>query len=222
MKHLVGFVAIAALLAGCASAPRTDKEPDAFPMPVIKEEPRPVNGSIYQAGRDRRLFENRTALRPGDILTVVLEEETGASKQASTSINKSSDVNIGTPQMFGRDITVGGNPLSASANADRGFDGNGGMDQANQLSGTLTAIVVDVHPSGNLVIQGRKKLTINQGDEYLTITGLVRPDDVLPDNTVSSTRVANAQIAYTGTGALADSNRMGWLSRLFNSPVWPF
>ncbi|MCC5859936.1 MAG: flagellar basal body L-ring protein FlgH [Ectothiorhodospiraceae bacterium] len=222
MKRLTVLLIGAMFLAGCASAPRQDREPEAFPMPVVQTPEREANGAIYQTGRDRRLFENRTALRPGDILTIVLEEETGASKQASTTISKSSDVNIGAPQMFGRDITVGGNPLSASSNADRGFDGSGGVDQQNQLSGTLTAIVTEVHPSGNLVIQGRKKLTINHGDEYLTITGLVRPDDVRPDNTVSSTRVANAQIAYTGTGTLAESNQMGWLSRLFNSRLWPF
>lgn len=210
------------LLGGCATVPGEHEEPPALPQPVVKEQPRANTGAIFQTGRDQRLFENRTALRAGDLITIILEEETGASKQASTSITKDSDVDIGAPQVFGRDVTVGGNPLSASASANRDFSGNGNVNQQNELSGVLTAIVVDVHPSGTLVVQGQKKLTINHGDEYITLTGLIRPDDVQPDNTVSSTRVANAQVSYTGTGTLADSNRMGWMQRIFNSPLWPF
>ncbi|MCP1675618.1 flagellar L-ring protein precursor FlgH [Natronocella acetinitrilica] len=222
MMKKITMLAGLMLLAGCATVPDHAREPPALPQPVVKEQPRQVNGAIFQAGRDQRLFENRTALRPGDLITIILEEETGASKQASTNVSKSSDTNIGTPQVFGRDVTVRGNPLSASASADRDFNGSGNVNQQNELTGVLTAIVVDVHPSGILVVQGQKKLTINHGDEYITLTGLVRPDDVRPDNTVSSTRVANAQVAYTGTGTLADSNRMGWMQRIFNSPLWPF
>jgi len=221
MKHLKGLLLLPLLLGGCATAPNY-QDPPALPQPVVMDQPRENNGSIYQTGRDQRLFENRTALRPGDIITIILEEETGASKQASTSTNKNAGVDIGAPRLFGREVTVGGNPLSASANADRSFSGSGDVDQQNALSGTLTAMVLDVHANGNLVVQGQKKLTINHGDEYITLTGLIRRDDVRPDNTVSSTRVANAQIAYTGTGTLADSNRMGWMQRILNSPVWPF
>ncbi len=221
MKRIV-LLAGVLLLGGCSTVPDHHREPPALPQPVIHEKPRQDNGAIFQAGRDQRLFENRTALRAGDLITIILEEETGASKQASTSVSKNSDTSIGAPQMFGRDVTIGGNPLSASASADRDFNGSGNVNQQNELTGVLTAIVVDIHPSGTLVVQGQKKLTINHGDEYITLTGLVRPDDVRPDNTVSSTRVANAQVAYTGTGSLADSNRMGWMQRIFNSPLWPF
>lgn len=211
------------LVTGCATrTPPEYEDPPALPEPVVSESEREVNGSIYQADQDARLFENRTAARPGDIITIELEEQTGASKNASTSTTKDGQVELGVPSIFGRDATVNGNPLSASVEGSRGFDGSGNVDQGNELTGTLTAVVVEVHPSGNLVVQGRKKLTINHGDEYITVTGLVRPDDVSPDNTVSSERVANAQIAYTGTGTLADSNRMGWGQRILNSPLWPF
>ena len=210
-------------LAGCATTtPPEYEDPPALPEPVVTEAEREDNGAIYQASQGTRMFENRTALRPGDIITIQLDEQTGASKNASTSINRGSNVNMGAPELFGREATVGGNPLSAGVDSDSGFDGSGNVDQGNELTGTLTAVVVDVHPSGNLVVQGRKKLTINHGDEYITLTGLVRPDDVAPDNTVSSERVANAQIAYTGTGTLAESNRMGWGQRILNSPLWPF
>lgn len=211
------------LVTGCATrTPPEYEDPPALPEPVVSESEREVTGSIYQADQGVRLFENRTASRPGDIITIQLEEATGASKNASTSTTKDSDVELGVPSLFGRDATVNGNPLSASAQGSRGFDGSGNVDQGNELTGTLTAVVVEVHPSGSLVVQGRKKLTINHGDEYITVTGLVRPDDVSPDNTVSSERVANAQIAYTGTGTLAETNRMGWGQRILNSPLWPF
>jgi len=223
MKTLTALLGLTLLLGGCATAPPAHHDdPPALPQPVVQERPQQSNGAIFQAGRDQRLFENRTALRAGDIVTIVLEEQTGASKQASTTISRGSDVGVSAPNLFGREVSVAGNPLSAAFGSDSSFDGNGGIDQQNQLSGMLTAVVLDVHPTGNLVVQGRKKLTINHGDEYITLTGLIRPDDVQPDNTVSSTRVANAQIAYTGTGALADSNQMGWASRIFNSPWWPF
>ena len=222
--RIIPVIVLGALVAtGCATTEPPDyKDPPSLPEPVISEPEREQNGAIFQAGQGQRLFENRTALRQGDIITIFLDEETGASKNASTSVSKDSDVNLGAPELFGREATVGGNPLSADVSTGRGFDGSGNVDQGNELTGTLTAVVVDVHPSGNLVVQGRKKLTINHGDEYITLTGMIRPDDVAPDNSVSSERVANAQIAYTGTGTLAESNQMGWGQRILNSPLWPF
>ncbi|SEP03444.1 flagellar basal body L-ring protein FlgH [Aquisalimonas asiatica] len=223
MKAFAVLLVGAVFITGCAvTTPPEYKDPPALPEPVISEEEPPANGSIYQANQGQRLFENRTALRAGDIITIFLEEETGASKNASTSVTRDSEVNAGAPNILGRDASIGGNPLSIGAESASGFDGAGNVDQGNELTGSISAVVVDVHPSGNLVVQGRKKLTINHGDEYITITGLVRPDDLAPDNSISSERIANSQISYTGTGTLADSNRMGWGQRILNSPLWPF
>ncbi|MFV8836114.1 flagellar basal body L-ring protein FlgH [Aquisalimonas sp.] len=223
MKAFAVLLVGAVFITGCAvTTPPEYKDPPSLPEPVITEEEPEANGSIYQASQGQRLFENRTALRPGDIITIFLEEETGASKNASTSVTRDSDVDMGAPNILGRDATIGGNPLSVGAESASGFDGSGAVDQGNELTGSISAVVVDVHPSGNLVVQGRKKLTINHGDEYITITGLVRPDDLSPDNSISSERIANSQISYTGTGSLADSNRMGWGQRIVNSPLWPF
>lgn len=82
--------------------------------------------------------------------------------------------------------------------------------------------VAEVLPNGNLVVRGEKWMTLNRGDEFIRISGIVRPDDISPNNTVVSTRLANAQISYSGTGTLADSQSMGWLARFFNSEYWPF
>lgn len=208
-------------LAGCASR-MPDEPPQALPEPAFEQPPVAANGSIYQAGRDVRLYESRIARRVGDIITVVLEESTDASKDASQSLARSSSVDFPAPTIMGREVTKGGVPVEFGVEADQSFDGGGSADQSNALSGTLTAQVVRVQPNGNLVIEGQKKLTLNRGDEYVTISGVVRRDDLDADNTVSSTRVANARISYTGSGALADSSRMGWLSRLFMSVISPF
>lgn len=221
MKSLRLAGVLAALtLAGCVTAPKPAPEP--LPPPTIEMPQKQVNGSIYQSGHDVRLYDDRTARRVGDLVTVVFEESTNAKKGASTSISKESDIDLGAPVIFGRPVTVNGNPISASANARRSFGGEGEADQSNLLKGVLASTVIAVEPNGNMVIQGHKKLTLNRGDEYVTVTGVIRREDVRPDNTISSQRVANAQISYTGSGQLADANRMGWLSRIFNSVIWPF
>ena len=221
VRHTLMLLVSAALLGGCATygAPQP---PQALPEPILEVAPRETNGAIYQAGHDVRLYEDRTARRVGDILTVILEEETDASKDANTQVGKQSSYALETPTLAGRPLTHQGTAIGFDIDSEQDFEGGGASSQSNALSGTLTATVVRVQPNGNLVIQGQKRLTLNRGDEYVTITGVVRADDVGPSNTVSSTRVANAQISYTGTGALADSNGMGWLSRLFMSVAWPF
>jgi flagellar L-ring protein precursor FlgH len=82
--------------------------------------------------------------------------------------------------------------------------------------------VVEVLPNGNLIIRGEKRVTINNGVEYIQLSGIVRPIDVLPNNSVQSSQVADATINYTGEGSIADSNKNGWLARFFNSPFMPF
>lgn len=218
---ITATLALALLVTGCA-VPRVNPEPPVpLPQPQIEVPPREINGAIFQPGHDVRLYEDRGARRVGDIVTVIFEEQTNARKDSNSSLSKSSETNLGVPVVGGRPLRVAGRPLSASANADRSFQGGGEADQSNLLRGTLTATVVAVQPNGNLVLQGQKKLTLNRGDEYVTVTGVVRRDDIGPDNTVSSTRIANAQISYTGTGALADASSMGWLQRIFFSVFMP-
>ncbi|HKJ94319.1 MAG TPA: flagellar basal body L-ring protein FlgH [Gammaproteobacteria bacterium] len=210
-----------ALLGGCAMAPPS-QPPQALPEPDLHMPKKQVTGGIYQSGQDVRLYEDRTARRVGDVITVQLQEETDASKDANTDVGRQYDYKMDAPTLAGTTPKFRGNPISFDVGSDQNFKGGGSSTQSNALSGTLTAIVTRVQPNGNLVIQGQKKITLNQGDEYVTITGIVRPDDINPNNTVSSRRVANARLSYTGSGALADSNQMGWLSRLFMSVVWPF
>lgn len=216
------LVALLLVLAtGCATT-RPPEPPQPLPEPDLDMPESEVNGAIYQSGQEMRLYEDRTARRVGDVVTVLLEEETDASKDANQAMGRSATYSMPAPNIAGQTPTYKGNPLGFDINSEQDFEGGGAASQSNALSGTLSAIVTRVQPNGNLVIQGQKKLTLNRGDEYVTITGIVRRDDIGPSNTVSSTRVANARLSYTGEGALADSSSMGWLSRVFMSVIWPF
>ena len=111
--------------------------------------------------------------------------------------------------------------LSGSIDANRDFDGSATSQQQNSLRGEITVSVHAVQPNGILEIRGEKWLTLNQGDEYIRLSGLVRADDIQNDNSVSSQRIADARISYAGRGALSDANAAGWLTRLFNHPLFP-
>ena len=112
--------------------------------------------------------------------------------------------------------------MSNDIAGDRTFDGKSDSSQSNKLEGSITVTVAERLPNGNLLVRGEKRITINQGQEFVRLQGIVRPVDIGPANTVPSTKIADATITYTGKGALADSNRQGWLSRFFNSPWFPF
>lgn len=181
-------------------------------------------GSIYLSGNSVALFEDRRARRVGDIITIELVERTLAQKSAKTSTTKDSDVSFDTPgTLLGGDLTKEGIPLfNAELAASRGFAGSGASSQSNQLEGTVSVTVAQVFANGSLLVRGEKSLVINQGEERVQISGMVRPEDIDPDNSVPSNRVADVRIVYAGSGALADANAQGWLSRFFNSPLWPF
>lgn len=181
-----------------------------------------TGGSIYTAAYARPWFEDIKARQVGDLLTVVLDEQTDASKSSSTEITKDNSTDISAPTILGQDVTLGGDPLSTSLDSANDFSGESDSEQSNNLKGSITVTVAQVLPNGNLVIQGEKWIAINQGDEYVRLRGIVRPVDIGPTNTISSTQVANAQITYKGKGATADANAVGWLARFFISPLWPY
>jgi len=219
----LAFILLILGISGCASRPTPLSQIPEPELPAVPQSQAVPTGSIYQANAERSLFEDRTARRVGDVITVVLVERTNASKSASTNASKSQDVDIAQPTVLGHSITYHGAPiLSASAKADRAFQGKGDSQQSNSLSGNITVQVVGRHPNGNLLIKGEKWITLNQGQELVKIAGIVRPTDIGTDNTVLSTQVADARITYSGRGAIADSNAMGWAARFFNSPWWPF
>ena len=165
----------------------------------------------------------------GDIITVVLAEQTTASKKADTNTSKKQETQLDNPTILGAPLSFnmpGGSRrdlnLGTTLSGDRSFAGAGDSSQSNKLQGNISVTVAQVLPNGNLLVRGEKRVTINQGDEYVRLSGIVRPSDIGPDNAVLSTSVADAKISYTGTGMLDESNSSGWLASFFNSKWWPF
>jgi flagellar L-ring protein precursor FlgH len=210
-------------LAACGLLPPQQPKPEpVIPRQLPPPTPR-TEGAIYQAGRQMELFADLKARHVGDVLTVKLNEVTAASKTAVTKTSKTSSVANTGPTLFGTSITTHGVPvLDTTLNGAEAFDGEGSSTQSNSMAGSLTVTVVEVQPNGNLVVQGDKTLKLNQGDEYVHVSGVVRPADIQTNNTVTSDRLADAHISYSGKGVVANANRMGWLTRFFNSPFVPF
>ena len=192
-------------------------------MPLAAESQPVTDGAIWHDGHDIPLFENAVARNVGDILTIRLVESTDASKSSSTTTKKASKADLPGPTIAGRPVTVNGTQiLSAGMGNETSFNGEGASRQSNSLDGQVTVSVVRRLPNGNLLIRGEKLITINQGREFLQLQGIVRSIDILPDNTISSTKVANALITYSGKGAVANASAPGLLARFFNSPRTPF
>jgi flagellar L-ring protein precursor FlgH len=211
-------------LSGCSLFP-SHKPPKPDP-PTVRVLPPPAartDGAIYQAGQEMALFTDLKARRVGDVLTIVLNEATAASKNAATTTSKTSAVTDTGPTIFGKSITTKGVPiLDTTLSGSHTFDGEGTASQGNSFTGSLTVTVTQVESNGNLVVEGDKTLRLNQGDEFIHISGVVRPADVSTANTVTSDKIADAHISYSGKGVIANANRMGWLTRFFNSVLSPF
>jgi len=182
-----------------------------LPAPVSAQ-PRVANGSIFQVNEGyAALYEGQRARRVGDPLTIVLVERTSASKSAGTKLDSGGGFSL-TPPSAG---PLSFDPNVAKASGSRNFSGAGAADQANALSGEVSVTVAEVYPNGTMLVQGQKRVTLNRGDEFVQIKGIVRVADIDANNRIPSTRVADARIAYTGKGDVARASRQGWLSRFF-------
>ncbi len=181
------------------------------------------NGAIYQEGMRAGLFTDTQARYVGDILTINLVENTTATRSASTTTAKENSISTEAPSVAGDEVTLNGrNLLENDVNASREFSGEGAADRSSALKGTITVTVAQVLPNNNLLVRGERLITVNGENEFLRFTGIVRPQDVRPDNTVESGRVAHAQISFGGQGSIDDANRIGWLGRFFQGDGWPF
>ena len=229
MKYLVAVI-LSVALGGCLSTPSQKPIPDdpsyapiipAFPPPKVSSD-----GSLFQAGVTSDLYSDFRSSRIGDIITVVLQENTTASKSASTSTSRESTVEVDPVLGLGGQVINVGNGANAGLQFDleseTEFEGDAQANQSNSLIGNISVTVVDVLPNNHLVVRGEKWLTLNNGDEYIRLSGIVRPQDVNPQNQVQSSRIANARIQYSGTGTFASAQREGWLSKFFSGPWWPF
>lgn len=222
---LIGTLGLAGLLAlgGCAEVlgVQPGHYPPAVPVQAAVARSTTTSGAIYQSSTSMALFDDLKARRVGDSLTIRLSESMQASKSASTGAAKDTTIDTGIPTLLGTNLSIAGkSALNNTVTSKEDFQGKGSSSQSNSLSGNITVTVAEVLPNGNLVVRGEKWLALNQGEEFVQISGIVRTADIATDNSVPSSKIADARITYGGNGAVADSNRPGWLTRMFVK-LWP-
>ncbi|RMF90853.1 MAG: flagellar basal body L-ring protein FlgH [Nitrospinota bacterium] len=222
------LILLLALLWGCG-APRARITPidrEVFRTPAPPERAPESEGSLFPGeNRHALLFIDRKAHLVNDIVTIRITETASASGEAKTETDRSSSVSGSLDAVFGFERTLQNNKIDPSAvletDLSHSFDGSGATTRKNSLSATITAVVREVFPNGNLYIEGRKEVIINNERQYIIISGVIRPEDILPDNSIPSDLIANARIEYSGQGVVADKQRPGWLGRIIDV-VWPF
>lgn len=232
LTKLMSLVFSLMIVSGCAFDEKPD---DPFYAPVIPEQPperQVIDGSLFSKNQ-LVLFHDMKAHQVGDIITVILTEKTESEKKTETNIKKDATMALTNPTLFGKtpefdspvNLPLSGDKgltLGTSLDESKDFKGKGNSDQSNKLQGTITVTVSKVFANGNLEVKGEKWMGLTNGDEYIRLSGIIRPQDISPENTVLSTRIADARIAYTGTGAMANASRPGWLTEFFSSGWWPF
>ncbi len=216
---------ILVLCTGCSSGPNVAAKLIVPPLPPPK-----TVGSLWQEENGRAyLYEDMRAMRPGDILTIKISEKHKGSKSADTKAERESTVDnslsgsgigyLGIPGIrLGAEATRG---LGVDASAKSKFGGKGATNREDTLTGTISAIVTDVLPNGDLRIEGRREVTVNSEKQIMTLTGVVRRVDVDTKNQVLSSAIADAKIEYSGLGVVDDVQRPGWLVRVLDW-IYPF
>lgn len=210
-------------LAGCETPyglPKVDiaGSPNVRPAPVAA--PVVSNGSIFQAGQYRPLFEDHRARMVGDTLNVQIVEKVAASQKSTSSIDKGGAIAGGVSALPG--VRAGAFARAAvEGSSTNTFAGKGSTENTNDFSGVITSVVTEVLPNGHLMITGEKQIGVNQNVDVLRFSGQVDPRAIQPGNTVASAQIANVRLDHRGRGAQADANGIGWLGRFFLN-VLPF
>lgn len=218
MKYVL--LALAALsLSACSVMPR---EPLAHSegfrpvYPVVQAQPQMATGAIYNGAQSEAFFGRGRAFQVGDVITVILDESTQAGRTQSGVVKRTSSNDV-VPAAMGGGLLPAANLLGGTIKNE----GSGTADQTATLKGSVAVSVIDVMSNGNLVLRGEKQLALTEGAEIIQVAGVVRPDDIAPNNTVASRRLANAQITYRGTGDMAAASRAGWATSGLLK-LWPF
>ncbi len=213
---ILATCALSACFGGINDGPQPGFEPTMPPVNMAKTQ---SNGAIFQAANGyAALTSGARAAMVGDVLTIQLVERTIARKTNSASTSKSSDFGL-TPPTTGplalfdpSDINIGG---------DQSFSGSGRAAQTNSLLGEISVTIAQVYTNGTMRVKGEKVINLNRGEEYIQMTGIVRTADISTDNRVLSSRVADAEISYAGSGEIARASKQGWLQKFF-STISPF
>jgi len=209
-------MAAAALVAGCQSVPPTNVHQPMSARPAPRTQNPYASGAIFNAGSARPLFEDRRARYVGDTLTITISENTSASTSSNSSANRTSSISASVPTIVG---LPGKNfqGMSVAASSENDFEGSGAAAAKNVFTGAITVTVIEVLENGNLLVSGEKQVAIGHGQEYIRLSGVVNPSFIAADNTIASSRVADARVEYKESGYISEAQVMGWLARFFLS-----
>ncbi len=223
------LVAMLCVVSGCAitPTPKVQQPMTMRPHDLPSIPPSQTSGGIFQAAysyqgglRYTPLFEDRRARSIGDTIIVMLNEKTNASKKTGSNAQRAGEVGLSVPSFLGLPFKAIFQDLDLEATSKNKFDGKGESSSNNNFTGTIAVTVIDILPNGNLQVSGEKQIGINQGHEFIRLSGVVNPINII-NNTISSVQVADARIEYRGNGYLDEAQTMGWLSRFFMS-ISPF
>jgi len=209
IRTILVFTLLGFMQYGCAAhLKETEKETLVAPAPVPASK-----GSLWSDENGRAfLFQDNKAGRVGDIVTVRIDENASGSKDATTATARDSSISTGLTSFFG--LPTGNRDIGATAS--NSFDGSGSTTRNGQLTADITARIVELMPNGNMIIKGTRELLINNERQFITVSGIVRPEDITRDNKIQSASIADAKIEYSGRGVISDNQSPGWLMRIFS------
>lgn len=225
---IVSTSLIVASLAGCAQISSRDLPPERVYLPANSVQGNfEPDGSIFSKAQQGGLTGTDHARKTGDLVTVLLEEQMSASTSASSNASRNSATTALTPNalaVIDQRLNGMGLPWPMDINPGKSAidsKGTGSAEQQGRITGEVTAVVTEVLPNGLLAVRGYKRMELGRGTQVIRLTGLVRPTDIQPDNTVRSRRLADADITVVSRGELADASRSGWMNRALLR-IWPF
>jgi len=211
------------IISACSYHPIKPNPAFSSVRPPVTLPPPVANGAIYKSQTSLSMFETAKAKRVGDILTIVFDESHAATKSSKTEDARDTSLTTDIPNVLGNTISQKLlDKVAIGVESSSDFSSAGKSEQNNSLTGSLTVSVIEVLANNNLVVRGEKLLTLNQGDEYVQLSGVIRSMDIGADNKVVSSKVANARIIYSGQGTTHESNKPGWATRFFMGGLWPF
>lgn len=192
----------------------------------MKPGPEPQKGTIYRGVNSASsILSDHRARAVGDIITIVIDEKTAASEKAGTNTKRNSSTTAGIPNLFGLETSAYPSSWTPdkliSASTKNDFEGSGETTRGGSLNATITARVVDVLANGNLAIEGKREIVINEEKKEILVQGIVRPRDLDYSNSVPSSLIADAKIIYTGVGIVSEKQKPGWMARMVDA-LWPF
>lgn len=239
------LIAAAAMLSACAGGlgQTGERRPpaQAFERQEASKPPEPAlkdpagDASLWKHASHRDLFKDLRAFQVGDLVTVNIVETSKASKKANTKSGRESSIEAGIDNVLGWEnklkylTSLGNRKVRGSfdnnpmfkASLKNSFDGSGETSRDESMTASITARVIAVEPNGNLLIEGSREVKVNNENQIIILTGVIRPQDISPNNTILSSYISDARIAYSGTGSVSDKQRPGWLTSLIDF-VWPF